>query len=143
MTTPTEPKTVVVSQAFYRQRARRVSFRSEPPPPPREPTRRPAKVAQLLALAHHLEHGLRTGALADQASIARALGFSRARITQLLDLTLLAPDIQVAVLRMEAVDGVEPMAERELRAIGREASWATQRTLSPFSRLAASRDSSV
>jgi len=128
MTTPSEPKPVLISQAFYRQRARRVSFRSEPPPPPREPTRRPAKVAQLLALAHHLERGLRTGAIADQASIARALGFSRARITQLLDLTLLAPDIQEAVLRMEAVDGVEPMAERELRAFAHAEFWADQRS---------------
>ncbi len=127
MTTPAPPKPVLISQSFYRQRARRVSFRSEAPPPPREPTRRPAKVAQLLALAHHLEHGLRTGALADQASIARALGFSRARITQLLDLTLLAPDIQEAVLRMEAVDGVEPLHERTLRALAHEGVWAEQR----------------
>jgi hypothetical protein len=33
-------------------------------------------------------------------------------VTQLLDLTLLAPDIQEAVLALEAVDGVEPMSER-------------------------------
>jgi ParB-like chromosome segregation protein Spo0J len=34
--------------------------------------------------------------------VARRLGLSRVRISQLLDLTLLAPDIQTEVLAIEA-----------------------------------------
>jgi len=40
---------------------------------------------------------------------------------------LLAPDIQDEILFLEAVDGFEPLAERELRAIVRYRGWAEQR----------------
>jgi ParB-like chromosome segregation protein Spo0J len=74
----------------------------------------------MLALAHTLEAAIAAGEFADRADVARHLGFTRARVTQLLDLTLLAPDIQEAVLALEAVDGVEPR-ERARAAGGGEA----------------------
>ncbi|MBK6918542.1 MAG: hypothetical protein IPH07_14200 [Deltaproteobacteria bacterium] len=67
------------------------------------------------------------GAIADRADVARKLGLTRARVTQLLDLLLLAPDLQAAVLALEAVDGAEPMAERTLRAVAHAGTWAEQR----------------
>ncbi|WP_395806531.1 hypothetical protein [Archangium minus] len=48
-------------------------------------------------------------------------------MTQLLDLRLLAPDLRVAVLALEAFDGAEPMAERTLRAVAHAGTWAEQR----------------
>ncbi len=92
-----------------------------------EPVRRPAKVARMLALAHHLQDAIDRGVVADRAAVAAKLGLTRARVTQLLDLLLLAPDLQAAVLSMEAVDGVEPMAERTLRTIAHGGCWAEQR----------------
>lgn len=50
----------------------------------------------------------------------------RTRITQLLDLTLLAPDLQARVLELEAVDGVEALNERELRQVVHAGSWTQQ-----------------
>lgn len=47
----------------------------------------------------------------------RRLGLTRARVTQLLDLLIPAPDLQIAVLRLKAVDSAEPLAERTLRAV--------------------------
>jgi hypothetical protein len=47
--------------------------------------------------------------------VARKLGLTRTRVAQLLDLTLLAPGIQEQILFAESVDGIEPMAERQLR----------------------------
>ena len=47
--------------------------------------------------------------------MARRLGLTRARVTQLLDLTLLAPEILEQMLFAESIDGVEPMSERGLR----------------------------
>jgi hypothetical protein len=44
-----------------------------------------------------------------------------------LDLLLLAPDLQEHVLELVAVDGVEPMSERTLRAVARPAPWDAQR----------------
>lgn len=89
--------------------------------------RRPAKLAQLLALAHHLERLIQRRAVADRAEIAARLGISRARVTQILDLTLLAPDIQAEILFAEAVDGVEPFTEASARKAAREVDWASQR----------------
>jgi hypothetical protein len=49
------------------------------------------------------------------------------RVAQILELTLLAPDIQEAVLFLESEDGVEPVSERTLRGIAAVVDWSTQR----------------
>lgn len=117
----------VISGSFFRERKQAVRFTTEPPPPPPEPVRRPAHVARMLALAHHLNAAIERGVVADQAAVARKLGLTRARVTQLLDLTLLAPDLQLQVLELEAVDGVEPLAERQLRGVVAAGTWPEQR----------------
>jgi hypothetical protein len=89
--------------------------------------RRPAKVARHLALAHHLQAAIERGLVADQAALARKLGLTRARVTQLFDLLMLAADLQEQVLALEAVDGAEPMAERTLRVVAHAGTWAEQR----------------
>jgi hypothetical protein len=115
----------VVEGSFRRVReGRAVALTSEPE---RAPERRPARVAQLLALAHHIEAAIARGDYADRADAARKLGVTRARITQILDLTLLAPDIQEAVLFLEAVGGREPVTERGLRATVKAEAWGEQR----------------
>jgi hypothetical protein len=40
---------------------------------------------------------------------------------------LLAPDLQMAILQLEAVDGAEPLAERTLRDVAHAGTWAEQR----------------
>lgn len=92
-----------------------------------EPVRRPADVARMLALAHHIQGAIDRRVVADRAEAARKLGLTRARITRLLDLTLLAPDLQARALELEAVDGVDPLTERELRQVVHAGSWAEQR----------------
>lgn len=87
----------------------------------------PARVAVMLALAHKLQQAIDRGDLRDQADAARRLGFNRARITQLFDLTLLAPDIQEQILIRELVDGVEPITERAVRRVVRASEWGEQR----------------
>ncbi|HEY3445057.1 MAG TPA: hypothetical protein VGK67_01790 [Myxococcales bacterium] len=124
----------VITGALHRvQRAHEKDFAKTPPaqPPPREPVRRPARVAIALALAHKLEEAIERGVVADRADVARRLGLTRARVTQLLDLTLLAPDLQVRVLGLESVDGVEPHSERGLRVAAHAGSWMAQRASWP------------
>ncbi|WP_395831669.1 hypothetical protein [Archangium violaceum] len=118
---------VLVGTLFREKRKRRVVFQETPPPPPPAPVRRPAYVARMLALAHHLQGAIDRGVVPDRATVARRLGLTRARVTQLLDLLLLAPDLQDAVLALEAVDGAEPLAERTLRAVAHAGTWAEQR----------------
>jgi hypothetical protein len=117
----------LLTGTLFRRRSSRVTLAEAPPPAVPEPVRRPAKVAQQLALAHHLQAAIDRGSIADRAALARKLGLTRARVTQLLDLLLLAPDLQQAVLALEAVDGAEPMSERALRAVAHAGSWRAQR----------------
>jgi hypothetical protein len=56
------------------------------------------RLAPLMALAICFEDLIRTGQVADYADLARLGHVSRARITQIMNLLLLAPDIQEQVL---------------------------------------------
>jgi len=86
------------------------------------------KITRLLVLGHHFERLVRAGAVADYAEIARLTGLTRARVTQIVNLTLLAPPIQEAILTTprgspEAV----AKTERDLRATVRRPGWSSQR----------------
>ena len=117
----------VITGALHRvQRGHRKGLSAGPPP---EPVRRPARVAMMMALAHKVREAIRDGRVTDQAEAARRLGVNRARISQLLDLTHLAPDIQERVLLLDAIEGVQPLHERTLRPITRQKDWRVQRAM--------------
>jgi hypothetical protein len=78
----------VLTGTLFRRRSSRVTLSETPPPPKPEPVRRPAKVARMLALAHHLQSAVDRGLVADRAAVARKLGLTWARVTQLLGLLL-------------------------------------------------------
>jgi hypothetical protein len=86
----------------------------------------PARIARELALAHALQARLDAGEFPDRADMARSLGFSRARITQILNLCLLAPDIQEEILFLEATDG-HTITGHDLRPIASTVLWDEQR----------------
>ena len=88
---------------------------------------RPARVAKWLAFAHVIDERVRSGELRDHADAARALGFTRARISQIMSLLLLAPDIQEEVLSLRHPAGREPLCERDLRRVFRHLVWEDQR----------------
>jgi hypothetical protein len=108
------------------QRGHGKAFVEKPPAPPPEPVRRPARVAIMLALAHKIQDAIDCGVVRDGADVATRLGLSRARISQLLDLMLLAPDVQERILFVESVDGVEPMSESAMRDSVHIEDWAKQ-----------------
>jgi hypothetical protein len=58
--------------------------------PPAPPPGRAPRVARLLALAHRLDRLLRTGVVRDYAELARLGHVTRARISQVMALLLLA-----------------------------------------------------
>jgi hypothetical protein len=97
------------------------------PPPVIAPVYRPARVALMLALAHKIAAAIAGGQLRDQADAARRLDLTRARVTQLLALLALAPDLQERVLFLESIDGIEPLTERALRLVTHTRSWEDQR----------------
>jgi hypothetical protein len=102
----------------------------------KRPDSRIPRVATLLALGIQMEHLVGTGQVTDYAELARLKNVSRARITQITRLALLAPDIQEAILFLPAVhSGRDPITERHLRPIAAELNWAKQREM--WSRLQA------
>lgn len=123
MSSETLPPTVIVHTLHRVRRRHRTRFVAGPPA---TPSRRPARVAVMLALAHKMRAAIEAGDAHDYVGIAQRLGFTRARITHLVDLTLLAPAIQERLLTLVAVDGVEPVTERALRQVVRQRSWDEQ-----------------
>lgn len=119
---------VVVQAPFFRRRERAVRLSRTPIPEPAAPRPRPLHVARMLALAHEIVRLVDEGTFADLADAARVLGFTRARITQLVDLTLLAPEIQERLLFAETANGRDEVSERHLRRLVRRSSWAEQRS---------------
>ena len=83
-----------------------------------------------MALAIHLEGQLHQGELRDYAQIARLGQVSRARISQIMSLLNLAPDIQEAILLLPPVGrGRDPIREPVLRPIAAEPDWSKQRRM--------------
>ncbi|RKX45323.1 MAG: hypothetical protein DRP64_04870, partial [Verrucomicrobia bacterium] len=64
----------------------------------------------------------------DIAHVARVAGVSRARISQVLDMALLEPRIQEAIL-----DGFCGLETHKLRKLSGELEWKRQRMASQFS----------
>ena len=93
-------------------------------------TSRVPRVTRLLALAHRIDGMIRAGELRDLADAARALDLTRARMTQIANLLLLAPEIQEAILELPLVTrGRDPVSERALRRVVTEVEWQRQRQL--------------
>lgn len=80
-----------------------------------------ARIAWQLALAHLIERAVEKGVVDDYAAVAHVLGLSRARLSQVTSLMLLAPEIQEAILA-----GRIRTAARHLRAAITEPNWESQ-----------------
>ncbi len=90
----------------------------------------PIPLAYTLAFAHHMEMLISSGEVKDRAELARIFGLSRARVTQIMNLTLLAPDIQELILFAETrADETDAgfMTERAVRQLVAMADWGEQR----------------
>lgn len=63
------------------------------------PPQRIPRVARLMALAIRLDGSIREGTVKDYADLARLGGVMRARVTQVMNLLHLAPDLQEALMQ--------------------------------------------
>jgi hypothetical protein len=95
------------------------------PPPGRVP-----RIARLMALAIRLEEQVRTGVVGSYAELAAAGHVTRARISQILNLVNLAPDIQEALLYLPRTEsGRDPIILADLQPIASVLAWRRQRRL--------------
>jgi len=119
----------VVERTFHVQRKSRGKQkiqRGEQPaalPPGRLP-----RITRLMALAIHFDELLTTGQVSNQAELARLGKVTRARLTQIMNLLLLAPDIQERILEQSCIlAGRDPITERDLRNVAQIPNWREQR----------------
>ena len=96
---------------------------------PMEPTPvRLPRITKMMALSIRLDHLIKSGQVTDQAELARVGHVTRARLTQIMDLNLLAPDIQEEILFFgDSVTVFAVPIERSVRNIAKMASWSMQR----------------
>ena len=116
--------------ARHSRRARDVEERLGPvePVPAPKPGPRIPRITRLMALAIKLQEMIDRGEIQDYVDITRLGYITRARATQIMNLTLLAPDIQEALIEPQsALSFARGATERELRLITRHAHWTEQR----------------
>ncbi len=111
----------IVELSAYRQKkraeakAKRGSVRSSTPA--KLPKTTPPRVVGLMEKAHQFRQLLDDGEAANRAELARLDGVSRARITQIMKLLWLAPEIQDAIVCLPPGTPERLVTERKLRPI--------------------------
>jgi hypothetical protein len=81
-----------------------------------------------MALALRFETLIREGQVADYSALARLGHVSRARMTQIMNLLLLAPDIQEEILFLQSRKrGRDPIHLARLQHIALNWNWTKQR----------------
>jgi hypothetical protein len=92
-----------------------------------EPVGHVPRVARVLALAHHFDALIEHDLVKDYAEIARLSHLTRARVTQIMYLKYLAPDLQEQLVDLPMQQGKDPVSENDVRRIALIPEWAMQR----------------
>lgn len=85
------------------------------------------RITRLMALAIKFQDMVARGEVRDFADLARLGHVTRARLTQIMNLLLLAPQIQEEILRMSGQATMNEICERDLRPVTRIDEWRSQR----------------
>jgi len=113
--------------------ARRSAKRLVTDPPSGPPL---ARIARLVALAIHLDGLLAQHTALDRAELARLGNISPTRLSQILNLLHLAPDLQERLLWLAVpAKGRDPITEKQIRHLAHVYDWEAQRQA--FARLLA------
>jgi hypothetical protein len=124
--------TIIYRRIHFHLMGRRRVLHEGPPeiPAPQSEEGTVPRVARLMALAIRLKNLVGSGEVANYSTLATVGHVSRARITQIVKLTLLAPDIQEAILFLPASKHrAEQITERDLRPLTAEPDWGRQREM--------------
>lgn len=122
----------IESKIHFERRGRgsRKNVRNGDAPAQKSPIGRVPRVARFMALAIRFEQLIRDGQVSDYAELARLGHVTRARITQIMNLLMLAPDIQEAILFLPRVErGRDQIYLRLLQPIALVPDWRKQRRL--------------
>jgi predicted XRE-type DNA-binding protein len=115
--------TTVTRTVSFAVKGKRKSDRKE-----EEPVGRVPRISKLMALAIRYEQMLNDGVVQSQTELAELLHVSQPRITQIMNLLHLSPEIQEEILCLvEAGARRFGVTERELREIVQYLDWDHQR----------------
>ena len=104
----------------------------EPGPAPQPPPTlgRVPRVARLMALAIRFDRLIRDGEIANYSELARLGHVTHARVSQIMNLLYLAPDIQEAILYLPRTErGRDAIRLWQLQPIAAMLDWRRQRRL--------------
>ena len=88
------------------------------------------RIAKLVALASRMQSMIESGQVETFQQLAELGRISQPRMTQIMSLLLLAPDIQEELLYLpEVTQGKAPIHERLLRPLTRQADWRVQKRM--------------
>ncbi|MCA9277407.1 MAG: hypothetical protein KDA29_15465 [Phycisphaerales bacterium] len=122
--------TTVTRTIHFEIKARRKRIVDGPGPAAEEaplPGRVP-RVAKLMALAIRFDKLIADGVVANQSELAHLAQVTQPRMTQIMNLLHLAPDIQEEILFLpQVVVGRDAVTERDVRHITRLIAWEQQR----------------
>jgi hypothetical protein len=94
------------------------------------PAGRVSRISRLLALAHHCFQLVQTGAIINQSELAHFGQISTTRMTQIMWLDNLAPDIQEEILFLpRTTQGRDSIKEADIRPIAKTLDWNKQRQM--------------
>ena len=87
----------------------------------------PPKISLLMATAIRFEEMIESGLVSGFAELADLTGLSKARISQIMNLRLLAPSIQEEILFLTSKQNeLRKITERKLRPIVQTIDWSVQ-----------------
>lgn len=122
--------TVTTKVRFTTSNAGRKRLDAAAGPPFKMQVGRTPRISKLMALAIKFDGMLRDGAVSDQSELARLARVSQPRMTQIMNLNHLAPDIQEALLFLPPeTEGRDAVYERMLRAACAHPLWDIQRQI--------------
>jgi hypothetical protein len=97
-------------------------------PAPTPPPARTPRISRFMALAVRLGKQMQDGEYANQREIGDVGGVTRERVSQILGLLNLAPDLQEVILFLPRVErGRDPIVLRDLLPIAKVSDWTQQR----------------
>jgi hypothetical protein len=114
---------------FKTKTEKRGRIRLQPGEKKEAPVGSTPRITKLMALAIKFDALVRSGQVKDYAELARLGHVTRARMSQIMSLLNLAPEIQEAILFLpKTVRGRDAVCAREVIRLAAEVDWERQRS---------------
>ena len=124
---PVKRKFIFQSEMHKRREATKVAQKATGPQDGQ--TGRIPRIAKLVALASRMQSMLDSGQVDSFQQLAELGRISQPRMTQIMSLLLLAPDIQEELLCLPEIHGKATIHEKLLRPLTMQIDWGVQRKM--------------